>query len=227
MRRPPSANLICSLAIAMLVGCAAAPSRNSLSELIAAASPCSVRLHPVWVGTAHDMVATGYFATAGENTRVRHDRYELRFDRFDYSEQPPPDKAGPKTIAQSAGGDGLVGICTYRASLPSDGEIAKAATVQELARLLGPSQGFTDGWENRDGMHSTAAWAFFAMHDGESLETVDVFCMVTMRRRGGEQHIDSMRITRGIARPENSEKAAGNPSRRGPAGQESISLAGR
>ena len=206
MYRRTFASLYVCLSLELLAGCAAPPAKNSLSVLAATTKPCSVQLYPAWVGTAHDTISTGSFITAGKHARDR--KLELRFDRFRYSETPSTWGFGARTIGQSAGRDSVRNVHAYRESLPSDDGIAKAAAVSELTRLLGPPQGFADGWGDENEMHSTVGWAFFTLSNGQSMETVSVSCLVTLRH-GQEWHIDSMRITRGVARPANGGSAAG------------------
>jgi hypothetical protein len=208
MLRPTFANLYAWLSLGIFVGCATPPPRNSLSVLAATTNPCSVRLNPAWVGTACDTISTGYFATADEDAKSLKLRCRLKFDRFQFSENPSRGGFGARTISRSVGHDSVDNIHSHRASLPSDEELAKATTVSELTRLLGRPQGSTTGWGEENEMHSTAGWAFFTLNGDESMETISIFCMVT-QRRGKDPYVDSMRITRGVTRPGEWRKGRG------------------
>src|SRR4051812_28392401 len=103
----------CIVLVAMLVGCATSPSSNNLPGLIATTTPCNVRLVPAWVGTANDTITTGFFATASDDARFRQLRHELRFDRFQYSEEPSPARFGARTISRSEGRNSVSAVHSY------------------------------------------------------------------------------------------------------------------
>jgi hypothetical protein len=190
------------LVLVVLGGCAEPLPVGTLAEGMAATAPGGWRLNPAWVGTARDTVATGFFAKEGENAKQRERRLHLRFDRFHYSDVPSAWGFGARMVSRSAGGESETDIHSYRESLPSDEEIMRATTPAQLGALLGRSQGFSDGWGSLSAMHTTGSWSFFTMRGPETMETVSVFCMMTLRCGPGESTVDSVQVTRGTARPE-------------------------
>jgi hypothetical protein len=93
-------------------------------------------------------------------------------------------------------------IRTFRTSIPTDTELTAATTVSSLEKLLGPSQGWTDAWGSRkDEISKTAGWGFFTVKDDTTIEILSVFCMVTRRQGDVAWRVDSMKVTRGTAKP--------------------------
>jgi hypothetical protein len=152
------------------------------------------------VGDANYTVRTGYFTNAEPPGVERLDR-ELRFDRFSHSHEPSHFHFGPTTISRSLGDDKETAIHMFRTSLPTDAELTAATTVSALERFLGPTQGWTDAWGGLRGINKTAGWYLFTLKDDTTIETVSVFCMVTRRPGEVEWRVESMRVARGTAKP--------------------------
>lgn len=191
------------LLLIVCVGCLTAPPAAApLARLLKTTTSCRVRLQPAWVGDANYTIRTGFFTNADSPEAQRLDR-ELRFDWYSYSHKQSYFHFGPATISKSEGDDGESAIHTFRTSLPTDAELASAKTVSALERLLGPSQGWTDGWGKREGeMSKTAGWDFFTLKDETTIETVTVFCMVSRLQGEVEWRVESMKVIRGTAKPE-------------------------
>ena len=191
---------------ALACGCATSDVKHSpqgpatpLAQLVQTEVPGRVRLHPAWTGNAQLTVGTGYYSHADSRQLDRRES-ELRFDWFTCSNK-MANGFGKRTISKDEGGDRQSNIYTYRTSLPTDAELTAATTVSALKGFFGLSQGFTDGWGDQREMHSTAGWTFFTLKDDATIETVSVFCMITHRDGDPEWRVDSMRVTRGSARP--------------------------
>ncbi len=193
--------ILVPLCIAAFVGCASPTGVPvDLAQLLKTNAPCRVRLQPAWKGEAKHTVRTGWFTNA-DSAKLEKLERELRFDWFSYSDKLSPLNWGRAIISKGERGNGQSAIHSFRASLPTDAEIAGARTVSTLEKLFGPSQGFADGWGSNKEMRSSAGWAFFTLKDESTVETVSVVCMTVWRAGDTEVHVDSMKVTRGSATP--------------------------
>ena len=174
---------------------------GQLAELLRTNRNCRVRLTPSWTGEAKVTVRTGSFLTADSPAGGRRED-PLRFDWFAFNDPAPVNgHFGKVWISKDEGGSSGSAIHTFRSSLPTDDELLATRSVTELEKRLGLSQGWRDAWGSEAAMYSTAGWSFFLLKDSTMVETVSIFCMTTRRKGEAEWRVDSMRITRGTARP--------------------------
>ena len=186
----------------LLVGCSTPPPAGSqLADLLLTTEPCRVRLEPFWSGIEEQTVGTGIFAKTEPKENSVTPR-ESRFDHFALSDKPSPLGFGPKTLSRIEKDGGLTSMHSWRESLPSDAELAEATTVDAMEKRLGPAlSGYSSIWGSHLGWHSSANWGFFTLKHPRELETLSIFALVTQYHGEKERRLDSLRVTRGIARP--------------------------
>jgi hypothetical protein len=187
----------------ILSGCFAASAQtNQIAQLLTTNQPGQYRLEPPWIGESKVTVATGVFAN--HPTTPAPAPQNLRFDLFSFFDKPSVWHHGPRVISQSYGrttnGWQHGNLHSHLLLFPTDAQFTEARTASSLTNLLGPSQGFTDGWGDSTARYFSAYWSFFRLKDDTSVETLDVSCSITSTNGQPEFYVDGIKIRRGTAR---------------------------
>lgn len=186
--------LLCKIALpAFAADPAPSPSLASLLALHSKDPDQDVKATPIspeWVGTVKRVYLRGGGGVYGkdEPAHIRFTHAWIRRKQL--------------AIARMRG-DVYVGseAPNYRAELPSLEVITQCKTVEELQKLFGPQQGFTDGWEDGSRMYWTAGWTFFGVTKPDRLRYLSVFAHISKAQGAASTDIDIFLVREGIFQP--------------------------
>src|SRR5262249_12385393 len=110
----------------------------------------------------------------------------------------------PKRVAYIASGRESGGY-THRAALvtplPTVSEVSTAKSLDDLQKLFGKQQGWTDAWGDGSRIHWSEGWTFFTLETNH-LRYLNIFALVSSENKA-PAIIDSLSIKEGIFNPAN------------------------
>jgi len=155
-------------------------------------------LEPQWVGTVKRVYLRGGEETYKEdkpnNIRFSHLMVLKKLNKRAYLSILRGRLTAQGKIGSYTGGEAPV----FTSDLPSTKAVSEAKNVDDLHKMFGPQQGFTDGWSIGGRMHWTEGWTLFTVETDGRLRYLGISAHVSSASHEKPADIDILHVTEGF-----------------------------